>query len=445
MQILNARLRDHDGLVDIEVADGCIATIRPVRSRTTDTEAGAGATASVATAVPGQGGGGGADASAASGGVFDADGRLVTPQFVENHIHLDYAKTAGEPRDNESGTLFEAIEIWRDRKAAGLQQHERIKENARAAARAAVSHGVGHIRTHVDVTDPQLTAFYALRELKEEIAGWCDLQLVAFPQNGIYAFDGGDALVARALDEGADVVGGIPHLEPGLSGGERSIAHLFDLAEKHDALIDMHCDEIDDPQSRFVDEMAAQTRARGLQGRVTVSHAVAMGYYAPGYLARLLPKLVEAELGFAIAPNENLQLQGRGFGQPTPRGVAPVRDLVEHGLSVAFCQDSMEDPWYPVGAGDPVRNLDSGLHVSHMLTAGFLDTALDFITSNPARNLGLTDFGVREGGRADLLVLDAASDREVVREHPDVLLSLHGGVEVFRQEPRRVTWGAHAG
>ena len=371
---------------------------------------------------------------------FDAAGRLVSPQFVENHIHLDYAKTAGVPRENGSGTLFEAIDIWRDRKAQGLQHHDRIKENARAAAVSAASHGVGHVRTHVDVTDPDLTAFYALRELKEEIAEWCALQIVAFPQNGIYAFDGGDALVDRALAEGADVVGGIPHLEPGWSDGERSVAFLFDLAEKHDAPIDIHCDEIDDPQSRFVDVIAAQTRARGLQGRVTVSHAVAMAYYAPGYLARLLPKLVEADLGFAIAPNENLQLQGRGFGPPTPRGVAPVRDLVEWGLPVAFCQDSMEDPWYPLGAGDPVRNLDAGLHVAHMLTAEHIDAALDFITTNPARNLGLEDYGISEGAHADLLVLDAQSDREVVREHPDVLLSLHRGVEVFRQEPRRRTW-----
>src|SRR5699024_7128203 len=214
--------------------------------------------------------------------------------------------------------------------------------------------------------------------------------------------------------------------------------------EKHDAPIDIHCDEIDDPQSRFVDVIAAQTRARGLRGRVTVSHAVAMAYYAPGYLARLLPKLVEADLGFAIAPNENLQLQGRGFGPPTPRGVAPVRDLVEWGLPVAFCQDSMEDPWYPLGAGDPVRNLDAGLHVAHMLTAEHIDAALDFITTNPARNLGLEDYGITEGAHADLLVLDAQSDREVLREHPDVLLSLHRGVEVFRQEPRRRTWSSIA-
>lgn len=424
MQIRNARLRGREGLVDIAVGDGRLTSIRP---------------AAVAPADGGQ-----SDPTTASAD-FDAAGRLVSPQFVENHIHLDYAKTAGVPRDNASGTLFEAIDIWRDRKAQGLQHHDRIKDNARAAALSAASHGVGYVRTHVDVTDPDLTAFYALRELKEEIAAWCSLQIVAFPQNGIYAFDGGDALVDRALSEGADVVGGIPHLEPSWSDGERSVAFLFDLAEKYEALVDIHCDEIDDPQSRFVDVMAAEARARGLHGRVTVSHAVAMAYYAPGYLARLLPKLVEADLGFAIAPNENLQLQGRGFGPPTPRGVAPVRDLVEWGLPVAFCQDSMEDPWYPMGAGDPVRNLDAGLHVAHLLTTDHLDAALDFITVSPARNLGLEDYGIREGAHADLLVLDAQTDREVVREHPDVLLSLHRGVEVFRQEPRTRTWSTQVG
>lgn len=413
MLITNARLRDQAGLWDLRVTD-TIESIRPIE--------------------PGQ-------RTSARGEVFDAGGNLVTGQFAENHIHLDYAYTAGTPRENTSGTLFEAIEIWEDRKAAGLQNHEDIKDKARAGAKSAVSHGLGFIRTHVDVTDPNLTAFYALRELKEEISSWCELQLVAFPQNGIYAFDGGAELMERAMAEGADVVGGIPHLEPSYEAGVESVKFIFDLAEKYGARIDVHCDEIDDGQSRFVDTMTAETTARGMPGRVTAGHAVAMGYYPAGYMARLLPKLVEAQLAFAIAPNENLQLQGRDMGSPTPRGVAPVKQLVDAGLSVAFCQDSISDPWYPLGVGNPVRNLDSGLHVSHMLSADYLDHSLDYIQANPSRNLGVAEENsLAVGGPANLLVLGAHSDRDVVRLHPIVQLSIHRGREVFRAEPARYTW-----
>lgn len=422
MLITAGRLRDRDGLWDIEVTGGVITSITPARDAAAREPAGSG------------------HRWAEGGDVVDAAGRLVVPQFVENHLHLDYANTAGRPRENASGTLFEGIEIWAERKAAGLDRVEEVRANALAAARQAVSRGVGFIRSHVDVTDPDLTALTALRELREEIRDWCHLQLVAFPQNGMVAYPGGTELVERALREGADVVGGIPHLEPTREDGVAALRQVFDLAERFDVLVDVHCDEIDDPHSRFVEVMAAETERRSLQGRVTVSHAVAMGYYGPGYLSRLLPKLAAAQLGFAVNPNENLHLQGRGFGAPTPRGVAPVRTLTEWGLPVAFGQDSMADPWYPLGAGDLLRILESGLHVTHMLTPEYLDRALDFITLNPARNLGLEDYGVAEGRPASLLVLDAPDDRTAVRERAEVLLSVHRGREVFRRRPAETTW-----
>jgi len=384
----------------------------------------------------------GPDGDAAAGReVVDAAGRLVTPPFVDNHIHLDYANTAGTPRHNLSGTLFEGIEIWAERKAAGLHRREEIKENARAAARAAVSHGVGFIRTHVDVTDPSFAAFEALVELREEVRDWCEIQLVAFPQNGMVAYPGGRDLVERALQEGADAVGGIPHLEPTREDGAESLRQVFDLAERYGVLVDVHCDEIDDPGSRFVEVMAAEATRRSLQGRVTVSHAVAMAYYPPGYLARLLPQVVEAGLGVAVCPNENLHLQGRDFGPPTPRGVAPVRTLTDWGIPVGFGQDSMADPWYPVGAGDPLRILDAGMHVSHLLTAEHLARCLDFVTVNPARNLALGDrYGIVEGRPAHLIVLDAEDDATAVREKAEVLLSVRHGREVFRRRPAETTW-----
>ncbi len=426
MLITGARLRDRDGLWDVEIAGERISAIAPAADDTGDD--GAHPRDVVQRVDPG-------------GQVYPADGRLVTAQFVENHIHLDYANTAGQPRPNASGTLFEGIQIWAERKAAGLNNPDQIKADALAAARSAASHGVGVIRTHVDVTDPTFAAFEALTELREEIRPWCQLQLVAFPQNGMIAYPGGAELMERALQQGADVVGGIPHLEPTREDGVDSLRRIFDLAEKYDALVDVHCDEIDDAGSRFVEVMAAEATKRGMQGRVTISHAVAMAYYDPGYLARLLPQLVAAGVGFAVCPNENLHLQGRDFGGPAPRGVAPVRTLTEWGIPVAFCQDSMVDPWYPVGDGDPLRILDSGLHVSHMLTAEYLARCLDFISTNPARNLGLAnEHGIEVGRTANVLVLDAADDETAVRTKADVLLSVHRGREVFRREPARTTW-----
>ncbi|WP_040158464.1 amidohydrolase family protein [Nigerium massiliense] len=412
MQVTNARIRGRDGLWTIGIEGDTIASLTPA-----------------------------GDGAQASQGDFDAEGRLVCPQFLENHVHLDYANTAGVPRVNDSGTLFEAIEIWGERKAQGLQNRDQILANAREAARSLASHGVGYIRSHVDVTDPELTAFDALLELREEIKPWCHLELIAFPQNGVYAYPGGDKLMRTAMERGADVVGGIPHLEPTREDGVRSVQYLFDLAEEFGARLDIHCDEIDDEQSRFVEVMAAETTKRGMQGRVTVAHAVAMGYYNPGYMAKLLPKLKEAGLGFVINPKENLQLQGRGFGQPVPRGVAPIRDLDDLGLPVAFGQDSMVDPWYPLGDGDLVDVLDVALHVGHMLTPAYLDRALDFLTLHPATNFGLADrYGIEEGRLASLLVLDAADDTAVVRTHPDVLLSVHEGREVLRRVPAQTTW-----
>lgn len=412
MRISRARLRQHEGLWDIEVDGGRIGRVAPAAEDPLDLD-------------PED---------------VDAGGRLVVPPFVENHIHLDYAETAGQPRQNETGTLFEGIRLWAERKELGLHDVAGVKERALTAVRRAAGHGYGAIRTHVDVTDPELTGLHALLEVREEISHWMDLQIIAFPQNGAYAYPGGLELVERALQEGADVVGGIPHLEPTREDGVASVRAVFDLAEKYDVPVDIHCDEIDDPSSRFVEVMAAETTARGMQGRVTVAHAVAMGYYPRGYLDRLLPQLVEAGLGFAVCPNENLHLQGRGYGTPVPRGIAPVRTLTDWGLPVSFCQDSVGDPWYPLGASDALRLVESGLHVGHMLLPSYLDRALDFVTTHPARNLGLQGWEVAEGNPANLIILNAETEQDAVRFNVDVLLSLHEGREVFRRRPASTSW-----
>jgi cytosine/creatinine deaminase len=413
MRIINARLRGGTDLVDIQLDGEKIASVIPV---------------------------GVGEERTVRADDYDAAGRLVVPQFAEAHIHLDYANTEGVPRINESGTLFEAIGIWADRKRLGLHNKVDIKAKALEAVRQAVGHGVGFIRTHVDVTDPGFAGFEALAELRDEVRDWCDIQIVAFPQNGVFAYEGGARLVAEAMAAGADVVGGIPHLEPTREDGVSSLKLLFDLAEKYSAPIDVHTDEIDDPHSRFVEVVAAEAAKRSMGEQTVVSHSVAMAYYSPGYMARLLPKLAASRVRFAVCPNENLHLQGLGFQGPVPRGVAPVKALTEWGIPVSFCQDSLNDPFYPMGDGDLLRILDSGLHVSHMLTPDHLPRALDFITTHPAGNLGLTDYGVVEGNRADLLVLDAKEDKEAVQRKSAVLLSVHRGRTVLRREAVRTHW-----
>lgn len=422
MKIRNARLQHTDGLHDLTVADGRFTSITP----TADGEA----PAPAEQAAPADG-----------EEVLDADGALLVPQLVDSHLHLDYANTVGQPRVNESGTLFEAIDIWAEHKEQGYNNHDTILANAMAALRSEVAHGVGFIRTHVDVTDPDLTALHALVELREQVREWCEVQIIAFPQNGILAYPDGPELMDRAMREGADVVGGIPHFERSHDRGVESLELIFDLAEKYGKAIDVHCDEIDDDQSRFLEVMAQLAVERGMEGRVTASHVVASSYYGPGYLAKLIPKLVQADMRFAVNPTENLHLQGWGVAQPIPRGVAPVRQYTEAGLNVAFGQDSIADPWYPIGEGALLRILDSALHVGHMLNEEYMRRCLDFITVNGARNMGLEDeYGIAEGKPASFILLDALNDKDALWHQGDVLASVHNGKVVLTQPKRAVSW-----
>jgi cytosine/creatinine deaminase len=371
--------------------------------------------------------------------VFDAAGRLVVEPFVDAHVHLDYANTVGRPRANESGTLFEGIQIWAERKELGLNDFDEIYRSALAATRSEAANGTGFIRSQVDVTDPDLTGLRAILQLRADVKDWMEIQVVAFPQNTVLSFPDGPRLLERALEMGADVVGGIPHTEASREDGVASLRLIFDLAEKFGVPIDVHCDEIDDDQSRFVEVMAALASKRELGAPVVASHAVAMAYYSSSYLAKLLPQLAAADLHFAVCPTENLQLQGWDM-VPAPRGVAPIRRLAEAGLNVAFGQDSIADPFYALGEGKLLRILDAGLHVGHMLTEGHLARALDFITGNGAKNLGIVDrYGIEEGKPANSIVVDCSTDEEAVRYQADVLCSVHNGGTVFTREPATYT------
>ncbi len=368
---------------------------------------------------------------------MDLKGALVTPPLVEPHIHLDAVLTVGQPRPNLTGSLFEGIAIWADRvKSLTVED---VKRRAEKVLRWQLANGVQHVRTHVDVCDPELRALRALVELRQEIGDQMDLQLVAFPQQGIFSFEGGSELMRRAVGLGADVVGGIPHYELTRELGIKSVEFTFALAAEHGLRVDIHCDETDDDHSRFVEVMAAETIRLGMAGRVTASHTTAMHSYNNAYAYRLIRNLARAGMHVVTNPLDNSVLQGRFDSYPIRRGHTRVKELMEAGINVCIGHDSVMDPWYPLGYGDPVQAAFVLAHYGQMSGAEELPRLIDMITCNPARALGLEDYGLREGGSANLVVFDAASETDAIRLVPRRRLVLRRGRIVARTEPARTT------
>lgn len=375
----------------------------------------------------------------ADAGAIDARGRLAIPPFVEPHIHLDATLTAGEPEWNRSGTLFEGITRWSQRKASITPEDTR--QRALKTIGMLRDFGVQHVRTHVDVTDPSLAALQALLAVKQEAADLIDLQIVAFPQEGIESYPNGRELMTRAIEMGADVVGGIPHYENTRDKGVSSVMFLMDLAQRYGRLVDVHCDEIDDPQSRFLEVLAEEARVRGMGAQVTASHTCAMGSYDNAYCSKLFRLLKASGINFISCPTESIHLQGRFDSWPKRRGVTRVAELDRAGINVCFAQDSIQDPWYPLGNGNILRILDAGLHICHMLGYDDLQRCLDFVTDNSARALCLGDnYGLAEGRPANLLILDAENDYEAVRRQARVLTSIRHGRVILQREVEHIRY-----
>lgn len=405
-QLINARLRGRSGLFSLRWADGLISAI----TAQTDT-------------LP---------APEITNATLDAGGKLVIPPLVEPHIHLDAALTAGEPHWNLSGTLFEGIERWAERKA--LVTREDTKSRAHRTIRMLAAHGIQHVRTHVDVTDPGLGALKAMLEVRDEARALIDLQIVAFPQEGIESFANGRALMTEAVALGADVVGGIPHFENTRDQGVSSVHFLMDLAERHNRLVDVHCDETDDPSSRFLEVLAEVTRVHGMGARVTASHTTAMGSYDNAYCSKLFRLLKQAGLSFISCPTESIHLQGRFDSYPKRRGLTRVPELDRADLNVCFAQDSIVDPWYPLGNGNILRILDAGLHICHMLGFDDLQRCLDFVTDHSARAMALGEgYGIEVGRPANLVLLSAESDYELLRTQGHALVSIRHGKVIMRR------------
>lgn len=370
--------------------------------------------------------------------VMELSGRLTCEPYVESHIHLDYVYTADVPaEETASGTLFEAIDKWSDSKSILTVQD--IKDRAYRGIQAEMRNGVQYIRTHVDVTDPKLTALRAMLEVKEEMKDLLYLQLIAFPQEGYYAYPGGDELVEEALKMGADVVGGIPHYEFTKELGEKSVKKAFALAQKYDRLVDIHCDETDDDASRFVENIAAEAYYTGVGSRATASHTCAMSSYNNAYAFKMMTKFQKSGINFVSCPTENCYLQGRYDGYPRRRGITRIDQLVEAGCNVSFAQDSISDPWYPLGNGNLIHQVDFGLHMGHMMSLEQIGRGLDFITVNGARTLSLgEEYILKKGNPASFIVLDAPSEREAIRERAHVLLSVRKGRILVQKEPEKV-------
>ncbi len=313
---------------------------------------------------------------------------------------------------------------------------EGVKRRALRAIKDEVFRGVQYIRTHVDVTDPKFTALKALLELREELKDIVEIQIVAFPQEGMYTYKDGRDLVEEALKMGADVVGGIPHYEPARKFGEKSLHDIVELALKYDKLIDVHCDETDDPQSRFVELLNALVLMEDYGIRTTASHTCSFGSADNSYAYRMMDLFKKSKMNFIACPTENAYLQGGQDTYPKRRGLTRVKEFMELGINVAFAQDSINDPWYPMGNGNMMNILDNGIHLAQIMSPEEIEKDLDLITYNGARCLNIQDrYGLEVGKDANFIVLDGDSPFDVIRNRANVLASIRKGEYLFKQKP----------
>jgi cytosine deaminase len=404
--VRNARLPDARDRVDIGISGTRIADIRP--------------------ALP-----------AAGQREIDAGGRLVAPPFVDPHFHMDATLSLGLPRLNRSGTLLEGIALWGELKP--LLTPEAVMERALRYCDLAVSQGLLAIRTHVDVCDDRLIAVEALVEVRRRVKPWIDLQLVAFPQDGLFRSPNAERNLLRALDMGVDVVGGIPHFERTMQAGADSLRRLCEIAADRGLPVDIHCDETDDPLSRHVETLAAETTRLGLGARVVASHTTAMHSYDNYYASKLIPLI--AESGMHVVPNPliNITLQGRADTYPRRRGLTRIPELRAAGVNVALGQDCTMDPWYPLGSADMLEVAHMAIHAVPMTSREAMAWTFTSVTTCGAAAMGLPDPTLRPGGPASMVILQARDPIEAVRMKATRLCVIRDGRVLAETAPRRPT------
>ncbi|WP_341487233.1 amidohydrolase family protein [Pararhizobium sp. A13] len=371
---------------------------------------------------------------AQAGEEIDATGRLVSPPFVDPHFHMDATLSLGLPRMNVSGTLLEGIALWGELRP--IVTREELVDRALRYCDLAVTQGLLFIRSHVDTSDPKLVTVEAMIEVREKVAPYIDLQLVAFPQDGYYRAADGISSLNRALDMGVDIVGGIPHFERTMGEGTASVEALCRIAADRDLPVDMHCDETDDPLSRHIETLAAQTIRFGLEGRVAGSHLTSMHSMDNYYVSKLIPLMAEAQINVIPNPLINIMLQGRHDTYPKRRGMTRVRELMDAGLNVSFGHDCVMDPWYSMGSGDMLEVGHMAIHVAQMAGIEDKKKIFDALTVNSAKTMGLEGYGLETGCNADLVILQAQDPLEALRLKPNRLAVIRRGKVIARSAPR---------
>lgn len=403
--VRNANLPDGREGVDIAVQDGRIVAVEPAIAGAAQTE-------------------------------IDATGRLVTPPFVDPHFHMDATLSLGLPRMNTSGTLLEGIALWGELRPTLTK--DALIERALRYCDLAVSQGLLAIRSHIDTSDPRLVTAEALLEVRDMVAPYLTLQLVAFPQDGYYRAPEGVASLARALDMGLDVVGGIPHFERTMADGTASVEALCRIAADRGLPVDMHCDETDDPLSRHVETLAAQTIRFGLEGRVVGSHLTSMHSMDNYYVSKLIPLMAEARLHAVANPLINIMLQGRHDTYPRRRGMTRVPELLAAGINVGFGHDCVMDPWYSMGSGDMLEVGHMAIHVAQMASVADKQKVFEILTYGNARAMGLDAYGLEAGCHADLVILQARDAVEALRLKANRLTVIRRG-KIIAETPARLT------
>lgn len=404
MIIKNAKIRGKEGLKDILIEGGKIVAIEESISKEGEE-------------------------------VIDAKGCMVSEPYVDTHCHLDYVGTSGKIRPNMSGTLFEAIEIISDQ--CEISTRESIKENAAKVLKWQIANGTQFVRTHVNTDEDGLVSLQVLLELKEEFKDYVTLQIVAFPQHGVYKYPNALENLEKALQMGADVIGAIPHCEDTREDGVESIKQIFKLAQKYNVRVDVHCDEIDDDQSRFVEVVASEAIKSGLYEKVTASHTTAMGSYNNAYAFKLFSLLQRSKINIICNAPINITLQGRCDTYPKRRGITRVKELLEAGINVSMGTDDIMDPCYPLGTGSMLEVLHMGIHVCHLTGYQELLDSFDLITKNGAHTMGVEEeYGIEVGKPGNLIILSGTDELDVIRRFAVPLYSIHNGKVLAKCRPK---------
>jgi len=401
--IKNANLPDGTAGVDIAISDGAFSAVEP--------------------AIEGE-----------ARTIIDASGRLVSPPFIDPHFHMDATLSLGTPRLNRSGTLLEGIALWGELKP--LLTHDAVRERALRYCDLAVTQGLLAIRSHVDICDDRLLAVEALLDVRETVKPYIDLQLVAFPQDGLFRAANAEANLLRALDLGVDIVGGIPHFERTMQDGARSVTRLCEIAAERGLRVDMHCDESDDPLSRHIETLAAETVRLGLQGRVAGSHLTSMHSMDNYYVSKLLPLIAEAQIHAIPNPLINMTLQGRHDTYPKRRGLTRIPEMLDAGINVALGQDCCMDPWYSLGNADMLSVAHMAIHATQMTAPAQMTRLFDAVTTHSAAAMGLDDYGIRKGNPANCVVLQARDPVEAIRLSATRLTVIRGGRIISETAPK---------